>query len=93
MTDSCFKVSWLDSTRMQSNIHLTADNQKALCGYNFSFCFVDGRWVPYRSGNKKHFCKSCMAIAKDMKMKISGWSSVVPENDFTKTYQEIRRLK
>lgn len=88
------KVSWLDSCRLRSNIHLAdVSGESTLCGHPFKLQFDAGIWIPYRvtRGGKKRksLCKGCLEIAKEQGISHSEWHSLVPENDFTKSYEDV----
>lgn len=76
------KISWLDSTRQYSKIHLTDNGKTTRCGYNFSIQFSDNYWIPYRVGKRRQgVCKGCLSglTKAEIKKHMSSW--LIPEND------------
>lgn len=85
------KVSWLDSVNMPSNIHITSDGVRTLCGYTFKSCFEGGIWKPYRVGkHAKHTCQTCVFLAKQNNISLKVWHESIPERDTTELPQSSK---
>ena len=83
------KISWLDSCDMESNIHVTEDGIKTLCGYPFFNNFGAKIWRPYRSGRHKNRCQTCFNAAKKQHINTKNWHELCPERDFTEIPNHI----
>lgn len=101
MPVKAYKISWLDSTRAESSIHIAMlDADHTLCGYSFGAAFKSIQpyeqavWVAYRVGRTRSVCPTCVKLAQAAGLTWKAWHPLCPEREpYELPQSSIRKQK